>query len=58
MRVCSGWFSGRSATCLAAGTPVITQDTGFRNVLPTGDGLFAFSTLEEILRAIEQINGS
>jgi hypothetical protein len=24
--------------------------------LPTGQGLFAFSTLEEILRAIEQIN--
>jgi hypothetical protein len=54
----SGWFSERSGTCLAAGKPVITQDTGFSNVLPTGYGLFAFSTLEEILRAIGQINGS
>ena len=45
MRLRTGWFSDRSATYLAAGRPVITQDTGFGNVLPTGEGLFAFDSL-------------
>jgi hypothetical protein len=52
----SGWFSDRSATYLAAGRPVITQETGFSNILPTGQGLFAFTTMEEILSSIETIN--
>ena len=43
VRLRSGWFSDRSATYLAAGRPVITQETGFSHVLPTGKGLFAFS---------------
>jgi hypothetical protein len=56
VRLRSGWFSERSATYLAAGRPVITQDTGFGNVLPTGEGLFAFSTMEEILDALDRVN--
>jgi hypothetical protein len=56
IRLRSGWFSDRSATYLAAGRPVITQETGFSNILPTGRGLFAFSTLEEAVDAVEQIN--
>ncbi len=52
----SGWFSDRSACYLAAGRPVITQDTGFGNVLPTGEGLFAFSTEDEALAAIEEVS--
>jgi hypothetical protein len=52
----SGWFSDRSATYLAAGRPVITQETGFSNHLPTGTGLFAFSTLDEIVDAVDRIN--
>ena len=56
IRFRSGWFSDRSATYLAAGRPVITQETGFSNVLPTGEGLFAFSSLAEILTAVERIN--
>ena len=56
VRLRSGWFSDRSATYLAAGRPVITQDTGFGNILPTGDGLFAFSTLDEAVSAVEAIN--
>jgi hypothetical protein len=35
---------------------VITQDTGFGSVLPTGEGLFAFNTMEEILTAFEAVN--
>lgn len=56
VRLRSGWFSERSAQYLAAGRPVITQETGFSNVLPTGRGLFAFSNLEEIVEAVDLIN--
>ena len=56
VRLRTGWFSDRSATYLAAGRPVINQDTGFTNVFPTGEGLFGFSTMDEILGAVEAIN--
>ena len=56
VRFRTGWFSDRSATYLAAGRPVITQETGFSNVLPTGHGLFGFSTMDELIRAIDRIN--
>jgi hypothetical protein len=52
----SGWFSCRSACYLAAGKPVVVQDTGFSEHLPTGEGLLAFSTEDEALEAIERIN--
>lgn len=51
----TGWFSDRSACYLAAGRPVITQDTGFSKSLPTGRGLFAFATIDDILAAIDAI---
>jgi GT2 family glycosyltransferase len=57
IRLRSGWFSDRSATYLAAGRPVICQDTGFGAALPVGEGLFAFSTMEEILQALLRIDG-
>jgi hypothetical protein len=56
VRLHSGWFSERSACYLAAGKPVITQETGFSKSLPTGLGLYAFHTLEDIPPAIEAIN--
>lgn len=56
VRLRSGWFSERSAQYLATGRPVITQETGFSNALPTGRGLFGFSTMEEILAAVESVN--
>jgi hypothetical protein len=56
VRLRTGWFSERSASYLTAGKPVITQDTGFGRVLPTGEGLFAFHTLEGIAAAFEAIN--
>jgi hypothetical protein len=34
----------------------VTQDTAFGNVLPTGEGLFAFTTPEEAAAAVEAIN--
>jgi hypothetical protein len=55
-RTHSGWFSDRSVCYLAAGKPVVTQETGFSKFVPTGRGLFAFSTPEEAAAAIEEIN--
>jgi ATP-binding cassette subfamily B protein len=51
----SGWFSERSATYLAAGRPVILQDTGFGAALPTGEGLFAFADLDEAVEAMAEV---
>jgi hypothetical protein len=56
VRTRSGWFSDRSVCYLAAGKPVITQETGFSRFLPSGQGLFAFTTMEEVLAAVDEIN--
>ena len=55
VRLQSGWFSERDACYLASGRPVIAQSTGFERFLPTGDGLFAFRTMEEVLAAVDTI---
>jgi GT2 family glycosyltransferase len=55
VRLRTGWFSERSATYLAAGRPVVTQDTGFGNAIPTGEGLFPFATRDEAADAINRI---
>jgi len=51
----TGWFSDRSVCYLAAGRPVITQETGFSKFMPTGRGLFGFRTLADILAAVDVI---
>ncbi len=56
VRLRSGWFSERSACYLAAGRPVVTQDTGFGCTLPVGEGLFACSTVDDAVAAINAIN--
>ncbi len=56
VRLRSGWFSDRGASYLASGRPIVTQETGFSNVLPTGEGLFGFSTLDEVEDAVDRIN--
>lgn len=58
VRLNTGWFSDRSACYLAAARPVITQDTGFGHDLPSGKGLFAFRTIEDILVAFDAINSN
>lgn len=50
-----GWFSDRSASYLASGKPVLAQDTGFGDWLPTGEGLLRFSSLEEAVAGAEEI---
>jgi hypothetical protein len=51
----TGWFSDRSACYLAAGRPVVAQDTGFGEVLPTGEGLFAFRDVDDAASALDEI---
>jgi hypothetical protein len=51
----SGWFSSRSACYLAAGRPVIVQDTGFASVLPVGEGIIPFTNMEEAAAAIYEV---
>ncbi len=57
VRLATGWFSDRSACYMAAGRPVITQQTGFTAHFG-GDnrGLFAFQNLDEIAEAVRAIN--
>jgi hypothetical protein len=50
-----GWFSDRSVCYLASARPVIAQDTGFDALLPTGEGLFSFRTVDEAAGAIETV---
>ena len=50
-----GWFSDRSACYLASGRPVLAQDTGFPDHLPTGEGLLAFAGVDDAVAGIEEI---
>ena len=58
MKSRSGWFSCRTACYLAAGKPVVVQDTGWSEHLPSGDGVLCFSTLAEAVGAIETVSGN
>lgn len=55
IRLRSGWFSDRSACYLASGRPVVTQETGFSNTLPTGEGLYSFVSLHDAADALNAI---
>jgi hypothetical protein len=50
-----GWFSCRSVCYLAAGRPVVVQDTGFSEILPCGEGLVAFNDTSGAVRGIEGV---
>jgi hypothetical protein len=51
----SGWFSERSCAYLASGRPVVAQDTGWSEWLPSGEGLLAFSTVEEAAEGLDAV---
>ena len=53
-----GWFSCRSACYLAAGKPVVIQETGFSTVLPVGDGILCFTTVAEAVAGIKEVEGN
>jgi hypothetical protein len=56
VRLNTGWFSDRSACYLAAGRPVIIQQSGFTQHYGNDGGLFAFSSIKEIVEAVKAIN--
>jgi hypothetical protein len=52
----TGWFSCRSACYLAAGRPVVTQETGWSAHIPPGEGLFAYQDAEGAAAAIRAVS--
>jgi hypothetical protein len=56
VRLNTGWFSDRSVCYLAAGRPVIIQQTGFTKHFGNDGGVFAFESLDEICDAVKRIN--
>jgi hypothetical protein len=50
-----GWFSDRSACYLAAGRPVLAQETGWSDHLPAGEGLLSFTTEDELVDGVEEL---
>lgn len=55
VRTNSGWFSDRTECYLASGRPAVVQDTGFSAHLPVGEGLLAYTTLEEAQASLEAV---
>ena len=51
----TGWFSCRSACYLAAGRPVVTQDTGWSGIIASGEGLLPFTDLDSAVAALERV---
>ena len=52
----SGWFSERGASYLASGRPVVNQETGFSEWLKAEAGVLSFTTPEEAIERIKEIN--
>jgi len=52
----TGWFSERSTGYLASGRPVIVQDTGFTAWLDAGAGVLPFTTPDEAVAAIDDLD--
>jgi hypothetical protein len=54
----TGWFSDRSIAYLASARPVLAEDTGFTERLPTGAGLLPFRNIEEAVEGAAEIDGN
>jgi hypothetical protein len=52
----SGWFSERSASYLASGRPVVTQNTGFPHWLKADGGVVPFRTPDEAVEGIVDVS--
>jgi hypothetical protein len=53
-----GWFSDRSICYLASGKPVLAQDTGFAGHHPVGNGLLAFTDLDDAVAGVDEIRSN
>jgi hypothetical protein len=56
MKFQGGWVSDRTLCYLASGKPVVVQHTGPSSILPNGEGMFRFRTIEDAVSALETIN--
>jgi hypothetical protein len=52
----TGWMSDRSVCYLASGRPVLAEDTGFSDVVPSGKGLIAFTDMDEAVAGVTEID--
>src|SRR5881394_2397950 len=52
----NAWISDRTICYLASGKPVVVQNTGPSSYLPSGEGMFRFSTVDEAVGAFDTIN--
>ena len=57
VRARTGWVSDRSACYLSTGRPVVAQDTGLAEIIPTGEGLLTYTTAEEAAAAVDEVCG-
>jgi len=51
----TGWLGDRTGSYLASGKPALVQDTGLAAHFPLGEGLVAYSTLDEAVDGAERI---
>jgi hypothetical protein len=51
----SGWFSDRSGCYLAAGRPVVMEDTGLGKHVPVGLGLLTYTDTETAVQCLEAV---
>jgi hypothetical protein len=58
LRFRNAWISNRTLSYLASGKPAVVQDTGPSEILPSGEGLFRFSTVDEAAAAIAEVNAN
>jgi hypothetical protein len=51
----TGWLGDRTACYLASGKPALVQDTGLADQYPLGEGLIAYSTLDDAVEGAERV---
>jgi len=54
----TGWFSDRSACYLAAGRPVLAEDTGLSHIVPADYGFVTFTDFESALAGVQAIDAN
>jgi hypothetical protein len=54
----TGWVSDRSVAYLASGRPVLAEENGFSEHLPTGRGILSFNSVEEAAARVSEIDGN
>jgi hypothetical protein len=52
----NAWLSDRTVCYLASGKPAVVQDTGASSYLPAGTGLLRFSSVDEAVAALAEVD--